>query len=202
MSGEPYRVLMVCTGNICRSPVMERLLVAKLAARLSPADLDRFEISSAGTWGMVDSPIAPLAAATLVERGGDPSSFAARELDPTLIRAADLVLGATREHRGLVVTSEPSAASRTVTLRELARLLGPVTAADVSARAGTASDDVVDRMRAVVASAFSNRGLVPLDTPADDDIGDPYGRDQAVYVKAADQIDTALDVLVGLLIPG
>jgi protein-tyrosine phosphatase len=199
MSGDSYAILMVCTGNICRSPVMERLLVAKLADRLAATDLRRFDIASAGTWGMVGSPIEPLAAATLIERGGDPDAFAAREVDTSMVRDANLVLAATREHRGRIVSTEPSAASRTVTLRELARLLGPVTAADVDARA--AADDIVERMRAVVALAFANRGLVPWADPADDDIGDPYGRERPVYVKAADQIDAALDVLVRLLVP-
>jgi protein-tyrosine phosphatase len=199
MSSDSYRILMVCTGNICRSPVMERLLVARLAERLSPADRARFEVSSAGTWAMVDSPIAPDAHETLVAMGGDASDFAARDLEPEMIRASDLVLAATREHRGLVVAAEPRAASRTVTLRELARLLGPVTAEDVAARAG--GDDVVARMRAVAAAAFANRGLVPIGNPADDDIADPYGREFAAYQRSADAIAAALAVPLELLVP-
>ena len=47
----PFTVLCVCTGNICRSPLVERLFVAGLVARLgsSPPDL---VVHSAGTWGL------------------------------------------------------------------------------------------------------------------------------------------------------
>jgi protein-tyrosine phosphatase len=197
VSDRQYQILMVCTGNICRSPVMERLLVARLAERLSPVDFARFDVSSAGTWAMVDSPMAPDAAQTLEAMGGDSSDFAARDLEPEMIRASDLVLAATREHRGLVVAAEPRAASRTLTLREFARLLGPVTADDVAARAG--SDDVVARMRSVAAAGFANRGLVPIGNPADDDIADPYGREPAAYQRAANSIAAALAVPLGLL---
>jgi protein-tyrosine phosphatase len=193
-----YRILMVCTGNICRSPVMERLLQAKLTAGLAPADRARFDISSAGTWAMVDAPMAPEAAETLESLGGDPSGFVSRDLDVEMIKGSDLILTATREHRGLVVGAEPKAASRTVTLREFARLLGPVTADDLAATS-PAGDDVVARMRAVAAAALANRGLVPIDDPAADDIADPYKRDRTAYVRAANEIAVSLDVPLALL---
>ncbi len=44
--GSPRRILFVCTGNICRSPLAEAVLRKKLAER--GAD-DRYEIDSAGT---------------------------------------------------------------------------------------------------------------------------------------------------------
>jgi protein-tyrosine phosphatase len=199
MTGGPYRILMVCTGNICRSPVMERLLAARLRTSVGPAAAARFEIGSAGTWAMDAAPIQPEAAATLEALGGDPGGFVSRDLTPELIESADLVLAATREHRGAVVSMSPRAAARTVTLRELARLLGPVTVADIDAV--VTSGDVVERMRAVVAAAFANRGLVPLAEAAGDDVADPYRRDRAAYERSAAAIDAALAVPVALLIP-
>jgi protein-tyrosine phosphatase len=197
LSTSKYRILMVCTGNICRSPVMERLTVARLAGHLAPEDAKRFEISSGGTWALAGSEMSPEAAETLIDLGGDPSGFIARDLEPEMLEAADLVLTATREHRGLAVASLPRASSRTVTLREFARLLGPVTPSDIAGRAG--SDDPVDRMRAISAAAFANRGLVPLGQPAADDIDDPYGRPRAAYLRAAEAIDAALAVPLALL---
>jgi protein-tyrosine phosphatase len=188
---------MVCTGNICRSPLMERLTVARLRSALTAADAARFEIESAGTWGLVGEPMAPEAVDTLVALGGDASGFAARELDATMIDTADLIVTATREHRGIVVTEVPRASARSLTLRELARLLGPVTPAEITADAG---EDPVMRMRAIAARAFGNRGLVPVTNPADDDVADPYGRPRQSYLRAASEIDAALMVPLTLLL--
>jgi protein-tyrosine phosphatase len=198
LSDSTYRILMVCTGNICRSPVMERLLVARLRERLGAQAAARFEIGSCGTWAMLGEQMSPEALATLVDLGGDGEGFTPRELTADLV-GADLILTATREHRGRVVSEVPRAAARTLTLREFARLLGRVTAADIAAQA--ASDDPVDRMRAIVAAAFANRGLVPADDPADDDIADPYRRDRAAFTRAAREIDAALSVPLALLAP-
>jgi protein-tyrosine phosphatase len=177
---------------------MERLLAARLAARLSPAELARLDISSAGTWAMVDSPMAPEAAMTLVDLGGDPAGFLGRQLDVEMIKAADLIITATREHRAFVVGAEPRAATRTLTLRELARLLEPVGEEDVEALSDGA--DVVSLLRAVVAAALSNRGVVPVGNPTDDDIADPYRRNKAAFVRAAGEIDAGLAVLVSRVV--
>lgn len=197
MTGSSYRILMVCTGNICRSPLMERLMLARLRERLAPADAARFDISSAGTWAMAGAEMAPEAAETLVALGGDPSGFTGRDLAPEMLDAADLVLTATRQHRALAVTERPRAAARTVTAREFARLLAPVTPSDLNVRAP--GDDPVERMHAIAAAAFANRGLVPVVEAADDDIADPYGRPRASYQRAAAEIDAALTVPLTLL---
>jgi protein-tyrosine phosphatase len=138
----------------------------------------------------------PEAARVLVARGGDPGGFAARELTPELVVGADLVLGATREHRAAAVTFDPRASSRTLTLRELARLIGPV------GRAAITGADPVERMRAVVTAAIGNRGLVPPADPREDDIADPYGQSRAAYERAAEEIDAALRPVIDLLHPG
>jgi protein-tyrosine phosphatase len=195
VSGSPYRILMVCTGNICRSPFAERLLVARLAARLGPQAASEFEVGSAGTWGLVGEAMQPTTAEVLRERGGDPTGFLARELTAELVADADLVLGATREHRAAAVTLVPRASARTLTLRELARLLGPVGAADIPPA------DPVERMRALLAAAIGHRGLVPPEDPRDDDIADPYGLSRVSYERAADEIEAALEPLLERLAP-
>jgi protein-tyrosine phosphatase len=196
VSEPAYRVLIVCTGNICRSPFAERLFSARLREALGPEAASQFEVTSAGTWGLVGEPMQQEAARVLVARGGDPAGFAARELTLELVAGADLVLAATREHRAEAVTFDPRASSRTLTLRELARLLGPVRPATIS------GSEPVERMRELVSAAVGNRGLVPPGDARDDDIADPYGQSRAAYERAAEEIDAALRPVIALLRPG
>ena len=145
--GAPFRVLHVCTGNICRSPMAEHLTRLALAER----GLSGVEVSSAGTWGHDGSPMEPHALSTLAEYGVDGSAFRARELVAEHVVAADLVLGATREHRAAAVVLHPRAATRTFTLRELARLCEQVDPRELP------DGDVAERGRALVALAARAR---------------------------------------------
>jgi glycine hydroxymethyltransferase len=63
-----FRVLHVCTGNICRSPMAERLMATMLQAAW-PEQAHRVVVESAGTWGHTGSPMEPYALATLAELG-------------------------------------------------------------------------------------------------------------------------------------
>jgi protein-tyrosine phosphatase len=191
---ESYRILVVCTGNICRSPFAERLLRARLDERFG-AEAVFVEVSSAGTWGLVDEAMQAESAETLLRYGGDPEGFAARALSPEQIEEADLVLGLTREHRSKVVMMSPRASARTVTLLEYARLLSGVAAEDLPASDG----GLVARLRAITELAFSRRGYVALDDPADDDVPDPYGGKMAGYEQAAQMIEAAIAVPLALL---
>lgn len=189
-----YRVLFVCTGNICRSPFAERLLRARLDSNLGGAAA-RIDVGSSGTMGLVGEQMMPEAAETLLRYGGRTDGFAARAMDSDQIEGADLVLGLTREHRSAVLQMVPRASSRTVTLREYARLLSDVTPADI----GSAGSDPVERFRAITVAAFARRGYAPPQDPSDDDIRDPFGGPMAGYEKAALQINQALDVPLALL---
>lgn len=192
MGDAGFSVLTVCTGNICRSPIIERLLAARLRQAFGDG-LGEVSVRSAGTWGHTGAPMEPFAAQCLLDLGGDPTGFVARELDADMVSGADLVLGATREHRAAAVTLAPTASRRCFTLLEFCRLLGPVQPADLPAGA------LPDRFRALAEAAAGNRGLVRPAKPADDDIEDPYGAPQRVFVRVADVIDGAVDVPVRLL---
>jgi protein-tyrosine phosphatase len=80
------RVLIVCVGNICRSPMAEALVRAKFAARR------RGTVSSAGLGALVGRAADPIAIALMAERGLDISGHRARQLTPEILAAADLVL--------------------------------------------------------------------------------------------------------------
>ena len=88
------RLVTVCSGNICRSPMAEKLLRAAVAdAGLA----DRVEVSSVGVgpWH-VGEPMDPRAADTVAARGLD-TDHVARQVDATTLDA-DLLLAATADH--------------------------------------------------------------------------------------------------------
>ena len=180
-----FRVLHVCTGNICRSPMAERLMREGLRDRLGAAATD-FLIESAGTWGHTGSPMEPFALSTLVAAGVDGADFRARELLAEHVAGADLVLGATREHRAAAVVLQPRAAARTFTLREFARLCAAIDPAELP------TGDRAERARALVRLAAAQRGLVRPDRPADDDLDDPYQAPEAVFATCAARVSASL----------
>src|SRR3954466_14540445 len=96
------RLLFVCTGNICRSPLAERLAAAWAEQSLG-AGAARVHIWSAGTEGRDGKPMDAKSASALSRLGGDPTGFKARTFVPDMADVADLVLTMTRRHRRLVL---------------------------------------------------------------------------------------------------
>ncbi|MDX6254988.1 MAG: low molecular weight protein-tyrosine phosphatase [Frankiales bacterium] len=196
MTAGTFELLFVCTGNICRSPMAERLAAAALATRLG-AGASRVLVHSAGTWGHEGSPMEPFALDTLARLGLDGASsaaFRARELTTEMVQSADLVLVASREHRAAVVTMVPRAAARTFTLREFGRLSSGVDPAGLPA-------DPVERGQALVAAAAGRRGLAPAG-PEGDDLADPYGAPARAFEHCAADIVELLRVPLDLWAPG
>ena len=135
-----FRILAVCTANICRSPMVEYLLRSSLAASADRLDGVRFEVSSAGVRGWDGSPMDPPAAEELRRLGGDPSRFVARSFGAALGERADLILTATTDHRSLVLQEVPQALRRTFTLLEFARLVSAVDGSTAGEGPGAAGE--------------------------------------------------------------
>jgi protein-tyrosine phosphatase len=189
-----FRALAVCTGNVCRSPMIERLLVSGLRARVG--DLSgRVEIASAGTAALVGAPMAPGSAELVRRHGGDADGHRARNLDAGMVRSADLVLTAERAHRRHVATLHPVATRYTFTLRELTRLLGAGGAPQLP------HAELGDRLRALVPILASRRGLTFVPDAAEDDLVDAYGRDQAAYDEMAGLLAPAVSALIDAVAP-
>jgi protein-tyrosine phosphatase len=201
----PFTVLHVCMGNICRSPMAERLLVLAVRERLGrlgadPTRSDELLHShSAGTGGWhAGEEMNPPAARQVVSRGGDVGGFAARKLRSDLIDAADLVLTATADQQEYVVALRPDAAARTYVLGEFGRLLAAVDAAGLPPVEAT-PDAVYARGMALVAAADAARqGAAAL--PADD-LDDPWGRGDQCFSRVADEIEETVHPLAAALLP-
>jgi protein-tyrosine phosphatase len=174
-----FRILTVCTGNICRSPVAERLLVNSLG--------DKVAVSSAGVHAVVGAPIHPGMVALLEESGVPSGRFVARRLTSRDILGADLVLGLTREHRAYLVQEVPAAVRRSFTLLEFARL---VTSPDLPSVPSTPVDV---RLRALVRWAARHRAAPQVGDW--DDVPDPYGHGEAEYELAYGLIHDAVDTI-------
>lgn len=184
---ERFAVLVVCTGNICRSPLLEQLLRARYGETVA-----RF--SSAGTAALVGEGM-PEQAVQLSQRlGGSPAGHEPRLLDAALVDRADLVIALAREHRAEIVRLAPRASRRTVTLREAARLLESLESAPDLDLAALHSAPLPDALRALVGLAMGERGIAPPPAaPEDDDVVDPYRQTQDVYDRSGEQVVDALD---------
>lgn len=112
----PYRVLAVCTGNICRSPMAELLL----RREFQEAGLgDRVEVDSAGTTSWEEGePIDPRAAAELAAHGISSGEHRAHQATPAQLLAADLVLALDRDHVAPLRRMSPQSSDRIHLYRE------------------------------------------------------------------------------------
>ncbi|OIH95879.1 hypothetical protein BIU92_04420 [Curtobacterium sp. MCBA15_003] len=173
------RVLFVCSGNICRSPLGEQVLTA----RLGP-DAPAFRVGSAGTIADDGAAMDAAAAAQSARLGGEPSGHGSRYLTAAIVDDTDLVLTAERSHRQAVVSLVPRAARRTFTVKQFARVLDGLEPGDLAD---------VHTAEALVERVARLRGTVPPPAdPADDDVDDPYRRSEATHARVADELDAAV----------
>jgi protein-tyrosine phosphatase len=183
----PLRVLFVCTGNICRSAIAEQLFRARYGG-------DNIEFASAGTDALVGSGMPAHAAAISRQLGGVPDAHTARQLTQEMIAESDLVIALSREHRSEVVRTHPRANRYAFTLREFARVLEAHSeSARVTLIPRTAAA-AVGVIRDSIPIISSQRGYAARPAvPEDDDVVDPYGRDQAVYNRSGREISEAVE---------
>ncbi|MEV6694152.1 phosphotyrosine protein phosphatase [Micromonospora sp. NPDC051196] len=201
----PFTVLHVCMGNICRSPMAERLLVLAVRERLVRRDVDPpradelLHSHSAGTGGWhAGEEMNPPAARQVITRGGSTAGFAARKLRSDHIDAADLVLTATADQQEYVVALRPDAASRTFVLGEFGRLLATLDPAGLPAAEATPQAVHARGVAVVEAVHAARQGSALLPT---DDLDDPWGRGDQCFTRVADEIEETVQPLAVILLP-
>lgn len=184
--GDPVaEIVVVCTANICRSPLAEAMLERAATERLGPDA--PVHLSSSGIHGLAGEPAAPLSADEAVERGLDLSRHVARVTDAPGVERADLVLTMTERHRGRIVRLHPPAARATFTIKEFARLtsaLKPI-GGDLPVR---------ERVRFVTRLAHGARAYVARPSGSED-VADPYGGPREGYVETGDELATLVDAI-------
>ncbi|WP_439847960.1 low molecular weight phosphatase family protein [Nocardia nova] len=167
-------VLFVCSGNVCRSVIAERLTRAVAAEH----GLDDLTAESAGTRALVGFGVDPLAAQTITGLGADPGNFSARKLKPEMVTRADLVLAMTEQIRDHIIDLVPAARPRTFTLLEAYRVT-KVSGARTIAQIDSARNDL----------ALVGR----------ENIADPVGLSSEKYCAVGDRIaETLVPLLLAL----
>lgn len=168
---EPFRVLFVCTANICRSAY------ADVAARAgAPKGV---EFGSAGTSALVGQPIDPPMAEQL-QGIGRPAEHRARQLTKGLADEADLILAMTSEHRRYILDVWPGLAQKTFVLGHAARVTAQLS-------------EPVPRTE-LAELLWANRTV-----DESDDVRDPYNQGVEAAEFAASTIDSYLEVLLRAL---
>jgi len=107
----PKKVLFVCTGNTCRSPMAEGILKKLSRERNLPV-----EVFSAGLAAFVGAPAAPEAVEAAREKGIDLSGHQSQPLSKNLVVESDLILTMTAKHKEMILKKMPSLEGKVFTL--------------------------------------------------------------------------------------
>lgn len=185
------RVLVVCTGNVCRSPYIERVLSTQLSGR-------DYVVESAGTRALIGDPINPGSVEQLHRFGLDDGGFRARQITPAMVADADLVLTATRDHRADVVSLQPKALKYTFALADFAHMVDGITEVPPAERGffGPADESFLGRLIDHIGKRRTE--IHPISEEASV-IVDPYRRAPEVFERMAAQIDGMTPAVVRAL---
>lgn len=179
-------ILTVCTANLCRSPLLERILQGSLD-RVLRADRS-IQVVSAGTRARPGEQSPPIVRELVAEHAGDPSAMVATALTADLVQDAELILTATREHRSAVVRLHRRALRTTFTVREFGRLLDGL---DLSEPVG---------LPGLIRAVAGRRGRLPPVPAEADAIADPIGGGRAGYESAVLHMLPVVDALTSALV--
>ena len=107
-----HNVLVVCVGNICRSPMAEAMLQDALVGKSNAS------VSSAGLGALAGHPAAEHSVELMADLGLDITSHKARQLTPDMIESSDLILVMEQGHKRAIDSLEPAARGKVYRLCE------------------------------------------------------------------------------------
>lgn len=188
---ETFTVLAVCTGNICRSPAMERLLAQLFA------DEPAVRIISGGTHAHDGEDMQGPMKRRVADYGADVDQFVAEQLTAEMIQGADLIVAATRVHVDDMLAEVPGAADKTFTLPEFGRLLAEVSPAALAQQVDH-DGSTAQKLAALVRLANDLRHQDGA-AGSEDEIVDPYMLPDSVYDESFRQIREPVEVLARTL---
>ena len=110
-SEKKKRLIFVCTGNTCRSPMAEGLLRALLGEKPG------WDVASAGVYASLGQPASPHAIAALREKDIDISTHQSQPLTLERIQQADLLITMTQSHRDAVLSIAPESRQKVFLLK-------------------------------------------------------------------------------------
>lgn len=188
-----HRVLFVCTGNTCRSPLAEGLLrtLAKEAGV-------RVDVKSAGVAAAPGSPMSAHSA-SILRKKGFVEPIASKSLGPELAQWADLILTMTVGHKRAVIQQFPEAVEKTYALKEFTE-----DDADTLAAVRAHGELFAElQMKYALGQAIAPEERAKLRKLEErlpfHDIADPFGGPLAAYEQAAAEIEASLRKLLGKL---
>ena len=171
---------MVCTGNLCRSPMAEALLREALARR----GCDEVEVTSSGTWAETGYGAAGSAVDALRGRGIDLSGHRTRALVASQVEEADLVVAMTSVHVSEILDVAPDAADKLVMLKEIP---------EIRMKNGTPiPDSAKERLQRLLDGTRpeARRSL---------DVDDPIGLPAGAYDRCVGDLRSGVDALVSVI---
>ncbi|MBP1965732.1 low molecular weight protein arginine phosphatase [Paenibacillus aceris] len=184
------RILFVCTGNTCRSPLAEGLLRIRVHQEGLAA-----EVRSAGVSAMTGAPISHNSASLLQEAGFD-GSIRSLAIQESEVKWADIILTMTTGHKRTVIQRFPGAVEKTFTLKEYVEDDHHILQA-IEEREKLVTEVQLKQALSQTVTAEERNRIYSLEHAIPDyDISDPFGGSLEVYRQTAKEISGSLDKLV------
>lgn len=178
------RMVFVCRGNQCRSPLAEHLTRRAALRRGLPVDVTSLGLLPGGL------PMPSRGVAIAAEHGLDLSGHRSRDFDLEVCRSADLVVTMSREQTREIAARDPRRWPRIATLKQLTALAAEMP----PARRASLRDWLAST------GAFRDRSEMLGASPADD-VRDPLGQRPGVWRAVLAEIQSHVELLLDAIEP-